>query len=76
MENDGRVRLLRILKILRECTDGEHPISTAKLEKLLREEYNLDAYYCQKILISIHIMILWADGRLYFRFQDGQRKTV
>ena len=37
MEKDGRSRILCILKVLRERTDEEHPLSTAELERILRE---------------------------------------
>ena len=44
MEKDGRSRILCILKVLRERTDEEHPLSTAELERILREEYGIKAY--------------------------------
>lgn len=59
MENDGRARLLRILTILRERTDENHTISTAELERVLREEYGLDAY---RITIQKDIAALCAAG--------------
>ena len=44
MEKEGRTRLLLVLEILRERTDEEHTLSTAELERILREEYGIDAY--------------------------------
>ena len=38
MENDSRVRLLRILQLLQD-TDDQHPISTAQIEAALRERF-------------------------------------
>ncbi len=71
MENDGRLRLLRTLEILRERTDEEHPISTAALERVLREEYALDAY---RITIQKDIAALTAAGYEIETIRSTQNK--
>ena len=43
MENDSRVRLLRILQLLQD-TDEQHPISTAQIEAALRERFGIETY--------------------------------
>ena len=40
MENDGKVRVLRIWELLQE-TDAEHPISTAQIERALYERWGI-----------------------------------
>ena len=71
MENDGRARLLRILEILRDRTDENHPISTAELEAVLREEYALDAY---RITIQKDITALVAAGYEIETIRSTQNK--
>ena len=44
MENDGKVRLLRTLQILREEADAEHPISNVEIERILKERWGLETY--------------------------------
>ena len=43
MENDGKVRLLRIRELLQQ-TDEEHPLSTAEIERALRERWGIESY--------------------------------
>ena len=71
MENDGRARLLRILEILQERTDEAHPISTAELESVLREEYAIDAY---RITIQKDIAALVAAGYEIETIRSTQNK--
>ena len=59
MENDGRMRMLRILELLRSETDAEHPLSTAQIERKLRERWGIDAY---RITIQKDIAALCAAG--------------
>ena len=44
MENDSRIRILRILEVLRTETDENHPITIVEILSLLKERWNLDAY--------------------------------
>ena len=44
MENDNRIRMLRILELLRTETDQDHPITIVEIVKLLNERWNLDCY--------------------------------
>ena len=59
MENDGKMRMLRILELLQMETDAEHPISTAEIERTLRERWGLEAY---RITIQKDIAALCAAG--------------
>ena len=59
MENDGKMRMLRILELLQKETDAEHPISTVQIEKALRERWGIDAY---RITIQKDIAALTAAG--------------
>ena len=59
MENDGRMRMLRILELLRSETDAEHPLSTAQIERKLHERWGIDAY---RITIQKDIAALCAAG--------------
>ena len=44
MKNDSKLRLLRILDILEKESSADNPISTAQLERLLKERFATDAY--------------------------------
>ena len=44
MKNDGKLRMLRILELLEKESSAEHPISTAQIERILKERWNIDAY--------------------------------
>ena len=44
MEKKTKLRALCLLKILYERTDKNHPLSTAELIELMKEEYDLDIY--------------------------------
>lgn len=44
MENDNRIRILRILELLRTETDQDHPITIVEIVKHLNERWNLDSY--------------------------------
>ena len=44
MKNDNKLRLLRILDILEKESSADNPISTAQLERLLKERFAIDAY--------------------------------
>ena len=59
MENDGKLRVLRILELLKTQTDEEHPLSTAQIEKMLGEQWGIEAY---RITIQKDIAALVAAG--------------
>ncbi len=59
MENEGRVRLLRLLELLKTQSDAKHPISTPELIRLLKEKWGLDAY---RITVQRDIEALTAAG--------------
>ena len=59
MESDGKMRMLRILELLRGETDEQHPLSTAQIERTLRERWGLEAY---RITIQKDIAALVAAG--------------
>ena len=44
MQNDGKLRMLRILELLEKESSAEHPLSTAQIERLLKERWGLDGY--------------------------------
>ena len=59
MENESKIRLLHILELLKSHTDEEHPLSTAEIETILLEKWNLDAY---RITIQKDISALISAG--------------
>lgn len=44
MKNDGKLRMLRILELIEKESSMEHPISTAQIERILKERWGIDAY--------------------------------
>ena len=71
MENDGKMRILRILELLQKETDAEHPISTAQIEQTLRERWGLEAY---RITIQKDIAALCAAGYEIETIRSTQNK--
>lgn len=59
MENDGKVRLLRLLELLQKESDEQHPISTPDAIRLLKEHWGLDAY---RITVQRDVEALIAAG--------------
>lgn len=59
MENESKVRVLYLYKILNELSDEEHPISTVELIKLLNEKYGVQAH---RITVSKDIGVLEQCG--------------
>ena len=70
MENDSRVRLLRILQLLQD-TDERHPISTAQIEAALRERFGIETY---RITIQKDIAALEAAGYDVVTIRTTQNK--
>ena len=70
MENDSRVRLLRILQLLQD-TDEQHPISTAQIEAALRERFGIETY---RITIQKDIAALEAAGYDVVTIRTTQNK--
>ena len=71
MENDGKMRMLRILELLRNETDVRHPISTVEIERTLKERWGLDAY---RITIQKDIAALCAAGYEIETIRSTQNK--
>ena len=59
MENDSKIRLLRILELLKTQTDEDHPLTISEIELALRERWDLDAY---RVTIQKDIAALIAAG--------------
>ena len=59
MENDGKVRLLRLLELLRTESDELHPISIAQITAAMKERWGLEAY---RITIQKDVAALQAAG--------------
>ena len=70
MENDSRVRLLRILQLLQD-TDEQHPISTAQIEAALRERFGIETY---RITIQKDVAALEAAGYDVVTIRTTQNK--
>ena len=70
MENDSRVRLLRILQLLQD-TDEQHPISTAQIEAALRERFGIVTY---RITIQKDVAALEAAGYDVVTIRTTQNK--
>ena len=71
MESDGKMRMLRILELLQNETDEQHPISTSEIERTLRERWGLDAY---RITIQKDIAALVAAGYEIETIRSTQNK--
>ena len=59
MENDSKIRLLRILELLKTQTDEDHPLTISEIEAALHEKWGLDAY---RVTIQKDIAALIAVG--------------
>ena len=70
MENDSRVRLLRILQLLQD-TDEQHPISTAQLETVLKTRWGIETY---RITIQKDVAALEAAGYDVVTIRSTQNK--
>ena len=71
MESDGKMRMLRILELLRNETDETHPLSTAQIERTLRERWGLETY---RITIQKDIAALIAAGYEIETIRSTQNK--
>ena len=71
MESDGKMRMLRILELLQNETDECHPISTAEIERTLKERWELDTY---RITIQKDIAALCAAGYEIETIRSTQNK--
>ena len=71
MESDGKMRMLRILELLRNETDERHPISTAEIERTLKDRWGLDTY---RITIQKDIAALCAAGYEIETIRSTQNK--
>ena len=66
-----KMRMLRILELLRNETDEQHPLSTAQIERILRERWGLEAY---RITIQKDIAALVAAGYEIETIRSTQNK--
>ena len=71
MENDSKIRLLRILELLRTQTDENHPLTIADMEAALHDKWNLTAY---RVTIQKDIAALCAAGYDIVTVRSTQNK--
>ena len=71
MKNDGKLRLLRLLELLRDESSPEHPITTAQLERLLKERWGMESY---RITIQNDIAALVSAGYGIETIKSSQNK--
>lgn len=44
MENESKIRLLSLCKLLYERSDEAHPLSTTQIIEILKNEYSISAH--------------------------------
>lgn len=71
MENESKMRLLYLCKILYERTDDNHPLSTVQLIEILDKEYSIPAH---RTTISKDIDILKEFGIDVIKIESTQNK--
>lgn len=71
MENEGKIRLLTLYKVLYERTDAEHPLSTAQLIEILLNEYSISAH---RSTITKDADVLMSFGINVVRIESTQNK--
>ena len=71
MENEGKIRLLTLYKVLYERTDAEHPLSTAQLIDILANEYSISAH---RSTITKDADVLISFGINVIRIESTQNK--
>ena len=71
MENDSKIRLLRILELLKTQTDENHPLTIADMEAALLDKWNLTAY---RVTIQKDIAALCAAGYDIVTVRSTQNK--
>jgi predicted DNA-binding transcriptional regulator YafY len=71
MENESKVRILYLYKILTELSDEAHPISTVELIKLLNDRYGVQAH---RVTISKDIGVLEQCGADIVTINTTQNK--
>jgi len=71
MENESKIRVMRLYQILNELSDEEHPISTVELIKMLDEKYGIQAH---RITISKDIAVLEQCGVDIVKINTTQNK--
>lgn len=71
MENEGKLRLLYLNKLLHELTDEEHPLSTRQLMDLLHEKYALQAH---RMTVASDIQVLQDFGVDIYKIESTQNK--
>lgn len=61
MENESKVRLLSLCKLLYEKSDEAHPLSTSQIIELLRDEYSIPAHRTT-IAKDVEVLIQFGIG--------------
>ncbi len=61
MENESKVRLLSLCKLLYEKSDEAHPLSTTQIIELLRDEYSIPAHRTT-IAKDVEVLIQFGIG--------------
>ena len=70
-EGTGKLRLLYILRLLQEETDENHTLSTAQIQKALKERWNMDAH---RITVGDDIQLLQSVGIEIGKIESTQNK--
>ena len=71
MENDGKVRLLRLLELLQTESDEQHPLTITYITEEMKKRWDLEAY---RITIQKDVAALQAVG--YRRSKTITRSTL
>lgn len=71
MENENKIRLLGICKLLYERSDEAHPLSTTQIIKILKEQYSIPAH---RTTISKDINVLREFGIDISKIESTQNK--
>ncbi|MBQ4066734.1 MAG: WYL domain-containing protein [Clostridia bacterium] len=71
MENEGKLRLLYIAKLLFERTNEDHPLSTAQLMSALKDEYGITSH---RTTVTSDIEALQAFGLDICKIESTQNK--
>ena len=58
-ENDGRLRLLYLYRILEQYTDAEHPMTTGQIRELMKERHGI---YMHRTTVYYDIELLKTSG--------------
>ena len=71
MENESKIRLLSLCKLLYERSDEAHPLSTTQIIEILKNEYSISAH---RTTISKDVDVLKEFGRDIGKIESTQNK--